>query len=603
MTDPTQQAHQLRQARTPLPVTSTSQGPITSIVLTGVSLWLLTIAQEPWGVSWVAWFALVPWILASVRAKAAGLMALISYVGGSIYFLGNLYWLWPVTGPGTIALAAYLGVYFPLCGFVFRRVYLNRRWAFTLVVPLVWVGQEYLRAWVFTGFPWYFVSHTQHNNLALIQVADLVGAYGVTFLVAMVNGLLCDLLLRPLVGVMLTKNRSFSGALPMLLLTTIMLIGALAYGYHRLRQSGQTMREGPLVTAVQDAVQHHVKENPENKVGIFENHLRLSREALAADVRPDLIVWPETMVTSPVNPAYVNLHNPRYDLSNLQEDIALSRDFDQSLRDLAAEGAALLVGTPALKYVEKGDLLVPESYNSAMYYLSDRTHDERLYHKMHRVPFGEFLPFHNIPWLFEIMLFLSPYDFDYSILPGTDPVSYELPVGENLWRFGVAICYEDVIPWVPRRLTEVRNGRKASDFLLVLSTEGWYVFEDKEGNLKDSAEHSQHLAISRFRAIENRVGLVRAVNMGISAFIRPDGVVQQGGKALSLPEATDERTCVSGYVTDRVIVDSRITVYNRVGDVFAIGCAIALGLLLIDGLLIVRVTRKQKTPIPPIKEN
>lgn len=575
----------------------TAQSPVTSLVLMSVTMLLLTVAAEPVGAgSWV-WIALVPWIIASARARSGRAMWLVSYVAGSVYFLGNLYWLWPVTGPGMIGLGLYLGLYFPLCGFIFRQVYLHRQLPFTLVVPLVWVGQEFLRAWVFTGFPWFFLAHTQHDKLAFIQIADLFGAYGVSFMIAMANGLICDLLLRPIVRSKTGKGPRFVGALPMIGLTTLLFIAVLGYGYFRLQEGQKTMQAGPLIAAIQDTVPHVVKENPEIADKIFNKYDALSRDALAADPRPDLIVWPETMVPSPVNPEFVNLDNPHFDLSELQPEIAKSRKFDQALRELARQGCPLLVGTPVVIHMEDGDMLKPLQYNSAMLYLPEGQPWPTVYHKMHRVPFGEFVPFKKtIPWLYRFMLFLTPYDYDYSIEAGTDPVAFPLTVGDTTWHYGAAICYEDVIPWVPRRLAAVENGKKRVDFLLNLSTEGWYVYINNDGSLHTTAELPQHLAIARFRAVENRVGLVRTVNMGISAFIRPDGAIQTGFAAGSLPKDPWERTDVAGFITDRVYVDSRMTIYNRIGDVFAIACAVILGLFFLDAVMLARQARQKNKP-------
>ena len=81
-----------------------------------------------------------------------------------------------------------------LCGYILRRVYLGKRWPFTLVLPIVWVGQEFLRSRLLTGFSWLFLGHSQHEFITLIQICDIFGVYGVTFLIGMVNGLICDLL-------------------------------------------------------------------------------------------------------------------------------------------------------------------------------------------------------------------------------------------------------------------------------------------------------------------------------------------------------------------------------------------------------------------------
>ena len=159
-----------------------------------------------------------------------GRLALVNFLAGFLYFLGNLYWLVWVTVPGWLAASFYLAWYYVLCGFLLRGIYLQRRWPFTLVLPLVWVGQEYLRSIVMTGFPWFFLGHSQHENLRLIQICDIFGVYGVTFLVALINGLLCDLLLRPLRQGESQQRKAFLSAGPLFLLTVCCVLGTLLYG-------------------------------------------------------------------------------------------------------------------------------------------------------------------------------------------------------------------------------------------------------------------------------------------------------------------------------------------------------------------------------------
>ncbi|MBN2211068.1 MAG: hypothetical protein JW709_06690, partial [Sedimentisphaerales bacterium] len=157
--------------------------------------------------------------------------------------------------------------------------------------------------------------------------------------------------------------------------------------------------------------------------------------------------------------------------------------------------------------------------------------------------------------------------------------------GGKTWRFGVAICYEDVMPQVPRRLCYDKQGKRI-DFLLNISNDGWFVTGGRNGEpIEPTAELMQHLAICQFRAVENRVGVARAVNTGVSAFIDPDGRVRGGGIAGSLKEDPRQRQCVKGYLTDEVGVDTRESFYGRTGDWMAVGCLIITLGLCVDGLI------------------
>ena len=112
------------------------------------------------------------------------------FVAGYVNYIATLQWMRhgdPTMIIAMLALAAYCAAYIPL--FVGVTRFVHHRWGAPLVlaVPVVWTGLEYVRAHIGTGFAWYFLSHTQHRWLELIQISDLTGAYGVTFVVAMGN--------------------------------------------------------------------------------------------------------------------------------------------------------------------------------------------------------------------------------------------------------------------------------------------------------------------------------------------------------------------------------------------------------------------------------
>ncbi|MFO0845212.1 MAG: apolipoprotein N-acyltransferase [Gemmataceae bacterium] len=203
----------------------------------------------------------------------------------------------------------------------------------------------------------------------------------------------------------------------------------------------------------------------------------------------------------------------------------------------------------------------------------------RQHDKVHRVPFGEYVPLrHALPWLSR----LAPYDFDYSVEPGAEFTRFTLP-GSVEATFGVMICYEDTDPAMARPYAA---GRPV-DFLLNISNDGWF---------DGTSEHDQHLALCRFRAVETRRSVGRAVNMGVSAVIDSNGRVlapelvsedetipvwEVPEDAGSLPTSRwHEFKKVAGVVIARMPIDERISAYGQVGDVFAMGC----GGLLVVGL-------------------
>ena len=598
----------------------------TVLGLTGISLVLLTVIHEQYffgsdwlrfGWGWLAWLALVPWILATVGARRGGVMALINYAAGLVYFLVNLYWLAAVTPLGYGGLCFYLGFYFVLCGYILRQIYLHLRWPFTFVLPIIWVGQEYLRAILLTGFPWFFLSHSQHERIWLIQISDTLGAYGVTFLVAMVNGLICDLLLRPLVSKPAQKlkmRRSLPtahkrpshigpalGAGTLILLTVCCVTGAVLYGRWRYKQGEETITAGPTVAVVQEYIPQYVKESGQADEDIFEKHRQLTKEAwnVADDKKPGLIVWPETMTCSYLNAEFMYLRTEQLNEFG-QAEQAKCRRFDIKLREITRSdpnemGPALLVGTPALEIENFPDGSVrSKRYNSAILYPpgGSRPKNNIRYDKMHLVPFGEVVPFRESwPWLYRKLNSLTPYDYEYTLEAGKEETVFEYQtqqkeadeVKDKTWRFAVAICYEDVMPQVPRRLT-VAEDAKRIDFLLNISNDGWFVTGGKDKPIKPTSELMQHLVFCKFRAVENRIGIARAVNTGISAFIRPDGVVQEGKLTGTLDDRVRKRQAVAGFLTDTIYLDDRTSFYSCYGDLFAQICAALLGGLFVTAV-------------------
>ena len=555
-------------------------------VLIALTMAALTAIQEPIGWSWLAWVALVPWVVAMARGKSGRRAGILHYLLGLVYYLGNLYWLMGVTPLGYGALCFYMGWHFVLSGVIIRRACRMRGWSYTLVLPVVWVGQEYLRAIIFTGFPWLFLAHSQHEKLPLIQICDLCGAYGLTFVIAMVNGLVCDLLLRPLRR---TDNAGLLRLRPLhaIGLTGCCVLAVVLYGNFRLAQGAKTIKAGPTVAVVQEVIPQYVKEQGDSSAAIFAKHLVLSEAALEAQVKPGLIVWPETMVTRPVNWEFLELQAEGFDLSEYTPLIE-ARIFDGQLQELAKQGAAVLVGTPTLTMARFGDELRPDRKgNGAVLYLPDGSKFDRYYDKMHLVPFGELVPFkESWPRLYQVLNSLTPYDYEYTLDAGTEATVFTYQQGAEPWRFAVAICYEDVMPAVVRRLAAAEPSKRV-DFLLNISNDGWFVRGGKNNRpVIASTELLQHLVLCKFRAVENRLGIARAVNTGISAFIRPDGRVQGGGLSGTLADNPRLRQAQAGFLTDTVYVDSRVTFYNRGGDFFAIACVGLSTLLLLAAVAI-----------------
>lgn len=442
-------------------------------------------------------------------------------------------------------------------------------------VPVVWVALEFFRSHFATGFGWYLLGHTQHDFLPVIQTSDLGGVYLVSALVAAVNALIFEVLatrswFRTLFGL---PVRSRPGRICLTLSAVVVLVllaADLSYGAWRLGQ--ETFTPGPCLALVQGSVPQSTRNTADNEnsqdapSAAKDMALHYCRVAeLGFRCRPDLLVWPETSL-------------PYRWVEHAQDETAVPTEESLSLaRDVTKEWPTNhLLGLGTLIEVDQGR---DRRYNSSVLIHANGQPAGR-YDKIHLVPFGEYIPFRS--WVPFLNIF-SPYDFDYSVSPGQQMTRF--PLGP--YHFGVVICYEDTDATLARRY--VQPGDPPVDFLLNTTNDGWF---------NGTSEHEQHLAISRFRAIETLCSLARAVNMGISAFIDSNGRVlapklvwqnadlhlwqipKDGATALPAHRWKEFKK-TQGVVTASIPIDHRASVYARWGDWLPWTCWVLLAVGLV----------------------
>jgi apolipoprotein N-acyltransferase len=153
---------------------------------------------------------------------------------------------------------------------------------------------------------------------------------------------------------------------------------------------------------------------------------------------------------------------------------------------------------------------------------------------------------------------LTPYEKEYACRPGSHWTRFPLTATDGkAYTFACLICYEDSDPYLARQYV----ASEPVNFLVNISNDGWF---------NGTEEHEQHLAICRFRAVEARRSVVRAVNMGISAVIDPDGRVV----ALPNPDWGKSKK-VEAVVTANVPIDGRESLYAKAGDWVPAACWLA----------------------------
>jgi apolipoprotein N-acyltransferase len=407
-------------------------------------------------------------------------------------------------------LALETGCVFAFTGWVVRNV----RWPIALVLPVAWTAME----WVIghqgdIRFPWLGLGTSLSAFPVLVQIADVVGARGITFLLVAANTLLALAWLRRN-----DRRYAFRAAGTV----TLGVIVAGAYGVFRARSL--QMAPAGRVTAIQPA--EFEKWSGSND-SIMTRVLALSQDALTA-TRPDLLAWPEASV-----PAFF-VNRP---------------DFEVRIREqVARNGIPVLVG--GLDAVLRPDRLSYEYWNSAFLYDSNGARVSPVYHKQELVPIVERVPFVNPAWFSGIKFFGG-------FGKGEPGPIYRIPMGQ----FGVLICYESAFENLAR---DYRS--RGADFLVNITNDSWF------GRTSAPYQHAAHLVM---RAIENRVGIARAANNGISEFVDPLGRVYH---ATRLDDTT--------FVTDTVFTTGTRTVYTGLGD--------WVGLLALAGSLVMVVVAWRK---------
>ena len=546
--------------------------------------WSIYPPHEAWP---LAYLCLVPWAVAVCGYKGRKWLLVNCYLWGVLFFFFCLNWLWNVAyvpigklriPAGSAGIALYLSIFFPIIAWVVRHLYWHRRLGLVIVLPTVWVFSEFLRGALAGDFPWFTLAQSHYRQLAMIQISDLLGAYCVTFLIAMVNGLIAD-------GIMLRWYRPTSPIRPRFSTAAISTVALLAltlvYGFYQLGRD--TMSPGPRIATIQGNYVLEVDLGSKRPSPWEKRTKIMGFVEQAVEQQPDMIVLSESPWPMLLNAEYRRHEStpapPGRDWSR-----ACHRDF---LRLVGQTGACLVTGAMSREFYPTAVYPRQASFNSAFVYAPGRPEPQR-YDKVHLVVFGEYVPFRGgrFHQLYGWLNGITPWGqdgYEYSLTPGTEFTVFEMsPPSEphQTYRFGIPICYEDVMPYVSRRFVIDSHGNKRADFLVNISNDGWF---------QRSSELVQHLALAVFRCVENRVGMVRSVNTGVSAFIKPSGEIYSPVQKDGRLRGED----LDGWSLDRVMTDSRVSLYSRWGDWFPALTSILTGLAFLDALWCRRRRRKE----------
>jgi len=458
-------------------IRSRISSPVIAVLSAAMGGLLLSLAFPPFRLDLVAWIALIPLLRVIEHEERPACCFLYAASFGAAFFLVDVRWTCQTmiihgnfsriaAAAMMLALVGTLAVFPALFGLV--TCYLaNRGLKPAITAPFVFIATEYARGIALTGFPWDLLGCSQAGRTVLVQIADITGIHGVSFVVVLVNVALWEVV----------KSKVARSPIPWraVCACALVLLTALGYGALRLRDfpASHNPFNGFGIGVLQGNIPQELKWEVAARNHTFDVYRRLGGQAVEQGA--NLLVWPETA-------APVLFGSPDLD----------SRRPGEISRLL---GVPMLVGAPSTKNLGGK----PHYYNSA--FLIDSGMLRHHYDKIHLVPFGEYMP---LSWLLPLGPGMAAREADYSA--GETMEVMTIPGGPS---FSVLICYEAIFPELAR--LALTNGAR---LLINITNDGWF---------GDSAAPYQHLAMAGLRSIENRVWLIRAANTGISAAFDPAG--------------------------------------------------------------------------------
>jgi apolipoprotein N-acyltransferase len=524
------------------------------------------------GLLWAAAFPLIHLPLAAWLAPGALLLtgvgvrpghsARLGYLAGLIHFSVSLYWLLHIPfAVGNVAawvsLSAYCALFptlwmwicwktFPTghvainsdhrrsgdeirapASHTFREasqrclsVAWMRRQVWILFCAISWTALEFTRGWFLTGFPWNFLGASQFRSLPFIQVAEFTGTIGVTFLVVWTS---CSLAFAILL--LITQPQARFAWKNELGIPFVVMLSVMSWGVMKTMQPPSDSDRTLRLAMVQPSIPQTLIFDTNEATNRFRQIMNLSREALASE--PDVLVWPEASLPASLSQDYVN------EISEMVIDTS----------------TPIILGKLDFDVIRENGVQRYQPYNAAVL-LDENARLRGVYRKQRLVIFGEYTPFaKHLPFLAR--LFPAGVGFG----SGKEPEPFI--VGDEHANISVNICFEDNFSDVVRDQVH-----PDTDFVLNLTNNGWF---------SESAAQWQHAANAVFRAVENRVPLVRVTNNGLSCWIDEFGRLRE--------VFTDENGSVygDGFQTFEIPLRGNgeqrpMTLYHRRGDWFGWGC-------------------------------
>ncbi len=367
---------------------------------------------------------LVPLIIFVWKTNSQKKIFINIWVAGTLSNIILLYWLYPTmrmnnvgcisSAAGLILFSSYMGIYWGVFGVgVYSIKKLNLGFKL-LLIPSIWVLLEYVRTYLFTGFPWLLAGYSMWKIPELLQISGFTGIYGLSFIVIFIN-----------TAIALSINTK--KIKPVIIAVTVTGI-VFIYGHITVKR--YNTEEDLKVSILQGNVSQYKKWNFAFKREILDTYRKLHRKAIT--YKPELVIWPETSVPDAlITDTEVNLY----------------------IKKLAEKGGAYeLLGS----IESQGG----NYYNSA-YMVTPSGEVSEPYRKIHILPFGEYFPFRSLLSLFAGII-SGLEDFD----AGNEYVLFKV----KDYRICTGICFESIFPDIIRKFF-----KRGANIFVNITNDGWFL--------------------------------------------------------------------------------------------------------------------------------
>ncbi len=416
------------------------------------------------------WFAFVPVMYVMIREEKVSSAFWYGFLSAGVFYLGSLYWILFVgpmglgAYPALIMLCCYFGSVYPAC--LAAAKYLGKKAGIELIFlfPVIITLAEYIREWLFSGWPVLTPAQSQHQFTWILQVLSVTGVSGLNFMIISVNALIALFVSGKHV-----KFRSAGGIAWVIIMVFLMTAAACSNLY---KNSGTKLIRAAVM---QPNIDQNVQWTPEYRKYTMET-MKALYDSVAPE-KPDIIIWPETGY-----PGILNME-----------------------KNGGPEIASWLKGVYAVVGSDKAVINGGKTdYYNAAFMLAPAGNITGEYSKHHLVPFGEYIP------LQEVIPFVKKVVQRYGYVGFKSGTSIE-PFELDSVKIGPIICFDSFFPEISRE-----HALKGAKMLVHLSYETWYGVSPASAQIFTNAV---------LRAVENRLYIVRSVASGISGIVDDRGVI------------------------------------------------------------------------------